>query len=309
MNYSKNCPSCGVIQTYTTKSKLELSIRENWVCNNCSSSHSKKIYSDDVVNKIVKLYENGNSFSKISTMVNIKRDNVKKILIDKSVWVENRDNLKKIFTSNEVRNIVEKYNDGFSLQKISELYGVSKGPIKRILKSENLLRDGYSDGKKIVLSNDRVTSIMNLYLNDFKTSKEIADQLGLKKSFIDKHLTNSGYRRNRSEGSSVGLVFRYRGIKYNDYIKIIDDLKKYKSEVMKVTRQQPICILSNYDKRRPSGVNGSYHLDHKFSISEGFKNNISPIIIGDIKNLEFIPWEENLKKRTKCSITIKELIN
>ena len=30
---------------------------------------------------------------------------------------------------------------------------------------------------------------------------------------------------------------------------------------------------------------------------------------GGIKNLEFIPWEENVKKRTKCSITINELIN
>ena len=32
-------------------------------------------------------------------------------------------------------------------------------------------------------------------------------------------------------------------------------------------------------------------------------------IIGNIKNLEFIPWEENVKKRTNCSINITELIN
>ncbi len=40
---------------------------------------------------------------------------------------------------------------------------------------------------------------------------------------------------------------------------------------------------------------------------EGFRTNIKPEIIGNIKNLEFIPWEENIKKRTKCSITIEEL--
>jgi predicted DNA-binding protein YlxM (UPF0122 family)/transposase-like protein len=309
MNYIKNCPNCGGIQTYTTKSRLESSIRENWVCNNCSSVHAKKIYSDDIVNNIVKLYEDGNSFSKISSMVNIRRDNVKKILMDKNVWVEKRDNIKKDFSSDDVDNIVKKYGEGLSLQKISDLYGVSKSPIKRILKAKNLLRDGYSDGKKIELSDDQITNIRNFYLNDFETSDEIADKLGLRKSFIDKYLANCGYRRNRSEGSSVGLVSRYRGIKYNDYLKIIDDLKKYKSEVMKITRQQPICKLLNYDKRGASGIDGSYHLDHKFSISEGFKNNISPKIIGDIKNLEFIPWEENVRKRTKCSITIKELIN
>jgi hypothetical protein len=41
---------------------------------------------------------------------------------------------------------------------------------------------------------------------------------------------------------------------------------------------------------------------------EGFNNNVPAEIIGNIKNLEFIPWEENIKKRTKCSITINELI-
>ena len=30
--------------------------------------------------------------------------------------------------------------------------------------------------------------------------------------------------------------------------------------------------------------------------------------IGNIVNLEFIPWQENVKKRTKCSITKEELI-
>jgi hypothetical protein len=40
-----------------------------------------------------------------------------------------------------------------------------------------------------------------------------------------------------------------------------------------------------------------------------FKHNIKPEIIGNIKNLEFIPWKENLKKRANCSITIEKLIN
>jgi ribosomal protein L37AE/L43A len=127
--YFKNCPNCDELQTYTTKSRLECSIREKWVCNKCSTTHQKKIYSDDTIDNIVKLYESG---------------------------------------------------------------------------------------------------------------------------------------------------------------------------VMKVTNQQPINELPNYKKRGNSGVLGSYHLDHKYSILEGFKNKISPKIIGGIKNLEFIPWEENIKKRTKC---------
>lgn len=309
MSHIKNCPNCERIQSYTTKSRLRLSIIENMVCNCCSSVHMKKTYSDDITNYIVNLYNLGNSFTKISSMTNIARNNIKNILIDKNVWVENRDNLKKEFTLYDINNIMKKYKEGFSIQKISELYGVSKSPIKRVLKNENLIRKGYSNGKKIELSEYQTTKIKDLYLCEFKNSIEIANQLDLKKSFVDKHLANCGYRRNRSEGVSVGLVTRHRGIKYNDYLKIIDQLHKYKSDVMKITRQQPIRELLNYDKRGVSGIEGSYHLDHKFSISEGFKNNISSDIIGNVKNLEFIPWDENLKKRTKCSITIKELIN
>jgi hypothetical protein len=77
--------------------------------------------------------------------------------------------------------------------------------------------------------------------------------------------------------------------------------------VYSITKQQSIHLLDNYEKRNNSGIEGAYHLDHKYSIIEGFRNNIKPEIIGNIKNLEFIPWEENIKKRTKCSITIEEL--
>lgn len=309
MSYNKNCGNCGKIQTYTTKGRLDCSIRENWVCNSCSSTHMKKIYGDDVITNVVDLYVNGDSFSKISLLLKISRDNIKDMLIEKNVWVENRDDIKKEFNDVDIENIIKKYNSGLSVKKISNLYGVSVTPIKRILKDMNLLKKGLSDGKKIVLSEEQITLIKDLYLNKFKNCEEISYQLGLTKSFVSKYLCNCGYRRNKSEGVSVGSIYKYRGIKYNEYLKIIPDLDKYKLDVSKMTRQQPIHNLLNYDKRGNSGVEGAYHLDHKFSISEGFKNGVPAEIIGDIKNLEFITWEENIKKRTNCSITINELIN
>jgi len=269
----------------------------------------KKIYSDDVITNVVYLYSGGNSFSKISVLLNISRDNVKNILIEKNVWVENRDKIKKEFNDIDIENIIKKYSGGLSVKKISNLYGVSVVPIKRILKDANLLRKGLSNGKKIELSDEQKSLIKFLYLEKYKNTNEISSQIGLTKSFVDKYLTNCGYRRDKSNGASVGLVNRYHGIKYDEYLKIIPDLDKYKLDVVKITRQQPIHNLLNYDKRGNSGVEGSYQLDHKFSISEGFKNGVPAEIIGGIKNLEFIPWEENIKKRTNCSITINELIN
>ncbi len=80
----------------------------------------------------------------------------------------------------------------------------------------------------------------------------------------------------------------------------------YYAEVMKHTRKNA-KDLENKEKRGRSGVDGKYHLDHKFSIMEGFLSNILPSFIGSKNNLEYIPWEENQKKNKNCSITIEEL--
>ena len=51
------------------------------------------------------------------------------------------------------------------------------------------------------------------------------------------------------------------------------------------------------------------HLDHKYSVLEGFRNNIPPYIICSKDNLEIIPRNENLNKQYGCSITKEELMN
>lgn len=53
----------------------------------------------------------------------------------------------------------------------------------------------------------------------------------------------------------------------------------------------------------------AYHVDHKFSVSEGFYNSIPPFIIGSIHNLQLIPWRDNVSKSNKCSIDKEELID
>jgi hypothetical protein len=62
-------------------------------------------------------------------------------------------------------------------------------------------------------------------------------------------------------------------------------------------------LLENYDQRGRS----KYHLDHMFSIFEGFKQGVDPCIVGHIRNLKMIPAKENLSKFHKCSITLNDL--
>ena len=94
--------------------------------------------------------------------------------------------------------------------------------------------------------------------------------------------------------------------KIKQKIKNLKDLDKklYYAMVWEVTESQPLYILENSDKRGWK----SYHLDHIYPISMGFKENISPEKIGNIKNLRFIPFEENIKKgSTITSDSLKSL--
>ncbi len=85
--------------------------------------------------------------------------------------------------------------------------------------------------------------------------------------------------------------------------------KLYEREVWKITAMQPLHMLPHIEKRGNHAFDQTaWHLDHKFSIAQGFLDGISPEIIGNIRNLEMLPWLENVKKGMKCSISLCELI-
>jgi len=215
---------------------------------------------------------------------------------------------KVVFNDNEVNDIIFQYIElKSSCSDISKKYNISKLPITNLLKELNLLRKGYSDGKKLFIDDTKKNHMIKLFLEDLKTSKEISEIMGLNVNFVCKFLKSLGYSRDRSLGTSIGMVKRFSGIPYDDFLKKLNEFKLYKRKVISVTKKQPIHLLQNFNKRGVSGIDGNYHLDHKFSIVEGFKQNISPEFIGNINNLEFIPWIENVKKRTNCSINKKDL--
>jgi predicted transcriptional regulator len=87
--------------------------------------------------------------------------------------------------------------------------------------------------------------------------------------------------------------------KIKQKIKNITDLDKklYYAMVWEVTEQQPLHILENSDKRGWK----NYHIDHIYPISMGYKEKIPPEKIGNIKNLRFIHYTENLDKGSKIT--------
>jgi len=95
---------------------------------------------------------------------------------------------------------------------------------------------------------------------------------------------------------------------FNESNKNYNDFKLYKKLVCYLTEKnyKTYKHIINTSESKRSRDN---HLDHKFSIIEGFKNNILPIIIADPINLEVIGAVENCSKQDKCSITMEQLLN
>ena len=87
------------------------------------------------------------------------------------------------------------------------------------------------------------------------------------------------------------------------------DLDIYRRNVWKVTNKQDLSTLENIERRGHINFDSdAYHLNHKFSIIEGFKQNIPVFIIGNICNLEMVHNKVNSMKREKCSIDINTLL-
>lgn len=96
-----------------------------------------------------------------------------------------------------------------------------------------------------------------------------------------------------------GIAKRLGYTTYEEYQATLSEWELYKNEVWRVTNSQPIHLLENFSKRGASGVEGAYQIDHIYSVYKGFRNQVPPALIGDIKNLQMLPWEENRKKGVK----------
>lgn len=137
-----------------------------------------------------------------------------------------------------------------------------------------------------------------------KQGQKITDALGpdglkARGQAIRKSLIDSGNMEVRSVNAA--LVKRSK-MQSGDERK---SRKRYRNRVAYLSRQQDLSALPNFELW---GEAGGYELDHKYSISEGWKNNIPPEIIAMKHNLQFLEKVPNIKKGGKCDITLTELL-
>jgi hypothetical protein len=131
---------------------------------------------------------------------------------------------------------------------------------------------------------------------------EIKDKL--KAVFVKKYGVD-----NPSKSKDVTAKIRKSRIATGDWIS--DDhrseLELYRLAVKKITAKS---YHTHYYKINPNNLpreRYKYHLDHIFSVEEGFKQGVAPEIIGHWTNLRMLWHLDNSIKNTKCHITLSQL--
>ena len=200
-------------------------------------------------------------------------------------------------------------------------------------------KEGREKAKQTLLKNHGVTSTWKLQKTKdtirktnlkkydetcyFKTDefKEKLKNHNIEKYGVENYFNSEDYKVKSKEASLKKYNSEYylsselrkqREIESGHWISDEDrtEYELYRLNVWRITNKQDLESLEDFDKRGRIDLNSdAYHIDHKFSIREGFEENIPPEIIGSLKNLEMIPGRKNCSKNSKCSITKEELLN
>jgi len=101
----------------------------------------------------------------------------------------------------------------------------------------------------------------------------------------------------------------YESISLNLTDEELSKIDNYKKQVRALTAKNYKKYKSFINPKNLKIGKSDFHLDHRYSIYEGYRNNVDVKIISAKENLEIIPYNENLSKQQKCSITYDELIN
>lgn len=200
-------------------------------------------------------------------------------------------------------------------------------------------KEGREKAKQTLLKNHSVTSTWKLQKTKdtikktnlekygetcyFKTDefKEKLKVYNIEKYGVENYFNSEDYKIKSKEASLKKYNSEYylsselrkqREIESGHWISDKDrtEYELYRLNVWRITNKQDLESLEDFDKRGRIDLNSdAYHIDHKFSIREGFEESIPPEIIGSLRNLEMIPGRKNCSKNSKCSITKEELLN
>lgn len=123
----------------------------------------------------------------------------------------------------------------------------------------------------------------------------------------------NGLLRLRSRSDSVKLAWKkgkFKSSQQKGY-KRYKQLCEFKFNLRDFPNKFDFTLIEKYGwykaKNRGDNPNG-VNRDHMYSIKDGFLNNIDPSIISHPANCELLIHQDNIKKRSKSSITLDTLL-
>ena len=184
-------------------------------------------------------------------------------------------------------------------ETVFEKFGVTSNFLALTPKQRsNNARKAAISAKKTIFAKYGVTNAMDIpgVKEKHKTSMGKPDVQAKRFSTLaDNFGSIEEFYRSKREKMKVGEYCEYDKAK----------LAEYRRAVYGFTNQNDLEKLHNYEKRGRLDLDKNcYHLDHKYSILEGFKNNIPASIIGSFDNLEMILGTDNISKSDLCSTTV-----
>mgnify|MGYP003383971794 CR=1 FL=1 len=285
--------------------------------------------------KIIDLYINQKlSTTKVGEMVGYSSTLVSKVVKRRGYSTRSISKAKKGVKrgrSISLEDVLPLYKSGLSAQKVGDKLSCSQCTVLRILKENDIEIRNFSDYD--LADREKHKEMRMLYLEG-KSILEVANELNVSYTNTHKVLTKFGvvrkeerflgnlgntqilevknkvretWKRKKEAGEYDHIYLERTGYTYKEFQEIQPKFKKYHQQVRTITNRQPLQELDNFDKRGKAGIEGAYHLDHIYSIIDGFKNDVDPNIIGSIVNLQMIPWEENLVKNSNSWLKLDEL--
>jgi len=230
------------------------------------------------IDEIIKLYKEGLTSRKIADITQCTHRSVLNILHSNKINIRPAGHFNYINPLQE--EIVKLYKEGKSINQVRKLTNMSYSGIGRILRNLSIVR----------------------------TENKNKGMIGIQQSKETKEKVRTTRKKRKENGLYDHIYLKKTGYTYEEFQKTLPEFKKYCKKVRCETNKQPLSELKNYEKRGGAKNKNAYHLDHKYSITSGFRNNVCPKIIGNICNLEMIPWKENLTKSLNCSISLENLL-
>jgi len=197
------------------------------------------------------------------------------------------------FDSEKVKNMKKKYSEKWLGEK-----NPSKLNHVKIKKGQPIINEDYLKLKV----ESRGFKLLEIQELDGKKSKMIV-------VCPNNHIQDKTYESFRSKKKFICEYCFYQSIGLNLTEDDLLKLKNYNRQVRALTAKTYRIHKEFINPKNLKIKRGFYHLDHKFSISQGYKHNVDPKIISSKENLEVISEKDNLTKNKNCSIELHELIS